>query len=75
VAKSSSRRYEVPAHGLRTIAALSILRDQVLGPLLAAARTPVPAPKLITRSTIDDHYQALRTDMEALFSHLHLVAA
>ncbi len=37
---SQSHRYEVPPDGLRTIAALVVLREQVIKPLLAGVRTP-----------------------------------
>lgn len=75
VVKCGARRYEVNPHGLRTLAALSILRDQILGPLLAAANSPHHAPQPSTRNTLDDHYHALRTEMQGLFAHLHLAAA
>ena len=70
----ASRRYEVPAAGIRTIAALSVLRDQVIKPLLASAKTPTGRPNRKTALSIDDHYRTLRADMEDLFADLHIAA-
>jgi hypothetical protein len=36
----SSRRYQVPLEGLRTIAALVVLRDKVIKPILAGTAKP-----------------------------------
>jgi hypothetical protein len=78
-----SRRYQVLPDGLRTIAALVVLRDKVLKPLLAALANPLTAtpirprvgrrPKHWTRS--DVHYQALRLTMHALLADLQVTAA
>ncbi len=78
-----SRRDEVPAPALRTIAAVIVLRDKVLTPPLAALANPLapnPAarregrrPK--TRRRIDDHDQTLRITMHALLGELHAARA
>jgi hypothetical protein len=78
-----SRRYLVPAHGLRTITAVVVLREHVLKPLLAALADPSsPEPLRPKRgrkpkdwTRVDDHYQALRITMHALLVHLHVAAA
>ena len=78
-----SRRYEVPAPALRTIAALVVLRDKVLKPLLAALANPLapnPAARRQGRPPktwrpIDDHYQTLRITMHALLGELHVARA
>jgi len=78
-----SRRYVVPAHGLRTITALVVLREKVLRPLLAALAHPVAGSPVVRKpgrkprswSPIDDHYQTLRIDLHALLDELHLAAA
>jgi len=75
VKSGSSRRHDVHPEGVRTIAALSILREQVLRPLIAAAQSPAPTSQLTIPRAIDDYYQALRTEMRGLFAHLHLAAA
>jgi hypothetical protein len=77
-----SRRYQLLDHGLRTITALVVLREQVLKPLLAAASDPTassPAKRKLGRKPknwrpIDEHYQTLRFAMRALFDDLHLAA-
>jgi hypothetical protein len=67
-----SRRYLVPAQAARTITALSVLRDQVIGPLVAGVRVPRQGgpPKAWTR--IDRDYEALRVCMQTLFADLGL---
>lgn len=70
----SSRRYEPVPQGIRTIAALLILRDQVIKPLLAGVGRPKPGRKPKNWSSIDQHYQTLRTDMQNLFNDLHIAA-
>lgn len=69
-----SRRYEVLPEGIRTIAALLILREQVIKPLLAGVTTGTARPKPKHQSIIDGHYQTLRSDMQTLFKYLQLAA-
>jgi hypothetical protein len=78
-----SRRYVVPELGLRTIAALVVLRENVLRPLLTSLATPLsPNPakpregrKPRTWTRIDDHYQTLRVTMHALLGELRVACA
>ena len=65
-----SRRYDVPADGVRAITALVVLREQVIKPLLASASPPSAARDLTPWTPLDDHYQTLREDMHALFADL-----
>lgn len=77
-----SRRYQVLPHGLRAIAGIALLRDRVLKPLLAAISNPlardparpIPGRKPKSWTPIDDHYQTLRINLQALLTDLHLAA-
>jgi hypothetical protein len=70
-----SRRYLVPAEAARTITALCVLRDQVIGPIVAGVRIPRQGrpPKAWTR--IDRDYEALRVGMQTLFGDLGLTTS
>jgi hypothetical protein len=70
-----SRRYQVPLAGLRTIAALVILHEKVLKPLLAGTAKPRMGRKPKTWSAIDEHYETLHKDMHILFADLGIAAA
>jgi hypothetical protein len=65
-----SRRYHVPPEAARTITALSVLRDQVMSPILAGVRSPRQGRKPSTWTTVDRDYESLRVDMQTLFGHL-----
>lgn len=69
-----ARRYQVPPDAARTIAALTVLRDHVIGPILAGVRTPRRGRKPTTWTRIDDDYQTLRLDMHTLFRDLGIAA-
>jgi hypothetical protein len=62
-----TRRYHVPPQAARTIAALLILRDQVIAPILAGVRSPRTAHKPAHWTRVDRDYETLRTSMEDLF--------
>lgn len=70
----ASRRYQAPPEGLRTMAALLLLRDQVIKPLLAGvnSRRPPGRPKKL--SVVDADYERLRLGMHTLFQDLGLAA-
>ena len=69
-----SRSYQVTPDGLRTMTALLVLREKVLRPLLAGARSNGSEP-LPGRSTpLDDLYRTLRTDLQNLFGLLNITA-
>jgi hypothetical protein len=70
----ASRRYRVPPPGLRMIAALVILRERVIKPLLAGMAPSKVGRKPKNWSPIDAHYETLRKDMQVLFDDLGLAA-
>jgi hypothetical protein len=65
-----TRSYHVPDHAARAITALLTLREHVIAPILTGTRDPGPAGEPATLTLLDRHYQALRTDMQALFTEL-----
>jgi hypothetical protein len=69
-----TRRYEIVPRGLRALAALLVLRDKVIKPLLAAGCHLRRGRKPKNPSLLDQHYDALRTDMLSLFTTLGIVA-
>jgi hypothetical protein len=65
-----SRSYQVVPLGLRTMTALLVLREKVLRPLLAGARSS-SSQSLPDRSTpLDELYRILRSDLQNLFGLL-----
>jgi len=69
-----ARRYQVRPDAARTIAALTVLRDHVIGLILAGVRTPRRGRKPTTWTRIDDDYQTPRLDMHTLFRDLGIAA-
>src|SRR5712692_5202641 len=69
-----SRRYQLMPPSMRAITALLVLREHVIGPLLAGARTPPRDSKPATWTLVDQHYQQLRLDMQPLFQELGIAA-
>ncbi len=69
-----SRRYLTPPAAARTITALLTLRDQVIGPILAGVRSPRRGAKPAIWTRVDQQYETLRIDMQALFQHLGITA-
>ena len=69
-----SRRYQLSPPSMRAITALLVLREHVIGPLFAGARTPPRASKPATWTLVDQHYQQLRLDMQPLFQELGIAA-
>jgi hypothetical protein len=70
-----SRRYRVTDDGVRIIAALVVLRDQVIKPLLAGSTARKVGRKPKGYTAVDAHYDSLRKEMLALFADLGLAAA
>ena len=70
----STRRYEVAPQGFRALAALVVLRDKVIKPLLAAGCHLKRGRKPKSQTVLDQHYDALRTDMLGLFTALRIAA-
>jgi len=69
-----SRRYSIPQQAVRTIAALVILREKVLHPILAGVGKPKMGRKPKNWSSIDEHYEAVRQDMFTLMEDLRIAA-
>ena len=69
-----SRRYRVDSSALRAMAALLLLRDKVVSPLLAAASTSRRAPGPRTNSALDQRYAAVHHEMRSLFNTLGIAA-
>ena len=65
-----SRRYVVPPEAARTITALSVLRDQVVSPILGGVRSPRQGRKPSTWTQVDRDYESLRIGMQTLFDDL-----
>jgi hypothetical protein len=70
-----SRRYNVPPEAARTMSALAILRDHVIGPILAGVRSPRQGPRPAAWTQVDRDYETLRIDMQKLFGHLGIATA
>ena len=69
-----SRRYLVDPSGLRAIAALLLLRDKVVCPLLAAASSSSRAPAPRITSTLDQRYAGVHHEMRSLFDTVGIAA-
>ena len=70
----NSRRYRPTPMGLRAMAALAVLRDKVIKPLLAASCNPSLHPETQGPARIDEHYDNLRSGMRGLFGALGIAA-
>ena len=69
-----SRRYQVVPVGIRAIAALLILRDHVIKPILAGVKTAAPSFKPPISTMVDQRYDQVRIDVQALFEELGIAA-
>ena len=69
-----TRRYHVPLQAARTIAALTALREHVIGPILAGVHTPRRGRKPATWTQLDRDYETLRLGMHTLFRDLGIAA-
>jgi hypothetical protein len=74
VRKIGARRYLPNRDGFRAMAALVLLRDKVIQPLLASTARPTARCQTEITSSVDKHYHALRAGMLDLFEELGLVA-
>ena len=70
----STRRYEPIPSGLRAIAALLVLRDKAIKPLLAAAQEILPSHGGQNPRAIDRHYHDLRCAMQGVVQEIGLAA-
>jgi len=71
---AKSRRYATTPEGLRTMAALSVLRDKVLKPLLAGITANERATQPTTVAPIDIRLEAVRNEMALLLAELKFAA-
>src|SRR5439155_10585575 len=69
-----SRRYELSTPTIACITALLVLREHVIGPLLAGVQSPPRASKPTTGTATDRHYDQLQRDMQPLFHELGIAA-
>lgn len=69
-----TRRYEVLSSGLTTLTVLTVLRDKVIKPLLAATEHGVPTRGAQNPTALDRHYEVLRVGMHDLFDELGVAA-
>ena len=69
-----SRRYRADPAALRAMAALLLLRDKVVHPLLAAASMSCRAPRPRISSALDQRYAAVHHEMRSLFNTLGIAA-
>ena len=69
-----TRRYAALPPGLKTLATVTVLRTHVLKPLLAATADTAAARGAHNPTTLDRHYDALRTGMLGIFHQLGIAA-
>jgi hypothetical protein len=69
-----TRRYESIPKGLRAMAALVVLRNKAIKPLLAAAQDLRPSRGTQHPSALDTHYDTIRTAMRGVFQELGVAA-
>ena len=70
----SSHHYQPVSQGLKTVAALVVLREKVIQPLLAGIVTPRLGRKPQNWSRIDQQYETLRLNMRSLLQELGVAA-
>jgi len=72
--RHTARSYQIQPAYYRVLAALHILQEKVVRPLLANLGQCSKAPRPKPYNPIDEQYRKLRKDMQILFQHLGLVA-
>lgn len=68
-----SRRYETVPRGLQIMAALVVLREKVIKPVLAGAGKPKRGPRPKQETDIDKQYRLIQGGMHSLFHLLGVV--
>ena len=68
------RRYQAGGEGLRAMAAMFVLRDKVIVPLLTYNGRCKPGSKTRATEGIDARYQAIQREMQHLFKALRIAA-
>jgi len=71
---AKTRRYRVRRPGIRTLAALLILREQVIKPVLAGVCRPKRGRPPKNLHPLDAHYQRLQREMLSTFQTLKIAA-
>jgi DNA-binding transcriptional ArsR family regulator len=69
-----TRRYESLPKGLRAMAALVVLRNKAIKPLLAGAQEQRPSRGAQNPSALDKHYDVIRAAMRGVFQELGVAA-
>jgi hypothetical protein len=69
-----TRRYEAIPKGLRAMAALVVLRNKEIKPLLAGAQGLRPSRGAQNPTALDTHYDTIRRAMRGAFQELGLAA-
>jgi hypothetical protein len=67
-------RYEPIPQGIRAMAALVVLRDKAIKPLLAAAQYPQRSRRPRNPTLLDTHYHTIRAGMQGIFHELGVAA-
>ena len=70
----NTRRYEPIPKGLRAMAALVVLRNKAIKPLLAAAQNLRPSRGAQNPAPLDAHYETIRNAMQRIFQELGVAA-
>jgi len=70
----NTRRYRCTNHGIRTLAALLILRNKVIKPVLAGTAKKKRGPRPKNIHPVDIHYENLRSEMLRTFEALGIAA-
>lgn len=74
IRKDGPRYYEASAEGLQTIAALGVLQDKVIKPVLAKATNPKVRIKPMTHGPIEAHYERVQEEIAGLFQAVGIPA-
>jgi hypothetical protein len=69
-----SRRYDLRPSSMRSIAALEILSDHVVRPVLAGMREPRSKPQPSLFPALDRYYERLRLGIQPVFQELGIAA-
>jgi hypothetical protein len=69
-----TRHYQATPAGLKAIAALVVLREKVIRPLLASAQEIRPSRGSQNPTALDRHYETLRAGMAGIFRELGVAA-
>ncbi len=70
---ANSRRYETTSEGIKTMAALLVIREKIIKPVLAGVGKPRRGPKPKNQPPVNEHYQNIQSEMIKLF-HLMGIA-